>query len=98
MFIVALVGAFIFYVGLYLLWESSQSRLDSTAAILRSINNMLWLPQNTVFTIFRGLLLVAMLYVVGDFIFSAAKRAKRATRRRAEDEENVIRWKKPPRV
>jgi uncharacterized metal-binding protein len=95
MFIVALVGAFLFYAGLYLLYESTQSRLDSANAVLHAINNMLWVPQNTVFMIFRGLLIVATLYVVSDFLVSAAKRA---TRKRKEEEKNVLSWKKPPRV
>ncbi len=95
MFIVALVGAFIFYVGLYLLWESTQVPLDSVEAVLRAFNSMMWLPQNTVFMIFRGVLLIAVLYVIGDFIFSTAKRA---TRRRKNEEKNVLSWKKPPRV
>jgi uncharacterized metal-binding protein len=95
MFIVALLAAFVFYVGLYLLYESTQVRLDSASAVLHALNNMLWLPQNTVFTIFRGLLFIATLYVVGDFLLSAAKRA---TRRRNNEEKNVLSWKKPPRV
>ncbi len=95
MFIVALVGAFLFYVGLYLLWESSLVPLDSADAVLRALNHMMWLPQNTVFTIFRGILLVGTLYVVADFFLSAAKRA---TRKRNTEEKNVLSWKKPPRV
>lgn len=95
MFIVALLGAFLFYVGLYLLYESTQMRLDSANAVLKALNNMLWLPQTTVFTIFRGLLLIATLYVVVDFLVSSAKRA---TRKRDEKEKNVLSWKKPPRV
>lgn len=95
MFIVALLGAFLFYVGLYLVYESSQMRLDSANAVLRALNHMLWLPQTTVFTIFRGLLMIATLYVVGDFLLSATKRA---TRKRDKAEKNVLSWKKPPRV
>ncbi len=95
MFIIALLGAFVFYVGLYLIYESTQVRLDSVDAVLRALNSMLWLPQTTVFVIFRGILLIATLYVVGDFLLSAVKRA---TRRRTEAEKNVLSWKKPPRV
>lgn len=95
MFIVALLGAFLFYVGLYLLYESTQMRLDSASAVLHALNNMLWLPQTTVFMIFRGVLMVATFYVVGDFFYSAAKRA---TRKRNNHEKNVLSWKKPPRV
>ncbi len=95
MFIVALLGAFIFYIGLYLLWESTKVPMNSVDAVLRTLNQMMWLPQNTVFLIFRGVLLIGVLYVVGDLILSAAKRA---TRRRETEEKNVLSWKKPPRV
>lgn len=95
MFIVALLAAFVFYVGLYLVYESTQVRLDSVDAVLRALNNMMWLPQTTVFTIFRGLLIIATLYIVGDFLLSTAKRA---ARKRGETEKNVLSWKKPPRT
>jgi uncharacterized metal-binding protein len=95
MLIIALLGAFFFYVALYLIWESSQSRLDSVAAVLHALNNMMFLPQNVVFTIFRGLLFIAACYVVADMFRSAAKRA---TRKRNNQEKNVLSWKKPPRI
>ena len=95
MFIVALIGAFIFYVGLYLIYESTQMRLDSVDAVLRALNNMLWLPQNTVFTILRGLLIIATIYVICDFFVSGAKRI---TRKRDNTKKNVLSWKKPPRI
>lgn len=95
MLIVALLGAFIFYVALYLLWSSTQVPLNSLDALFRALNSMLWLPENLMFTIFRGLLLVVTLYVVADFIVSSAKRA---TRRRNNQEKNELSWKKPPRI
>ena len=95
MFIVALLGAFLFYVGLYLLWESTRVPLNSVDAVLRALNSMMWLPQNTVFTIFRGILLVGTLYVIADFILSATKRA---ARKRDNEEKNTLSWKKPPRT
>ncbi|HEX9996876.1 MAG TPA: hypothetical protein VGB45_07025 [Abditibacterium sp.] len=95
MLIVALLGAFIFYVGLYLLWSSNQVPLDSVSAVLGALNRMMWMPENLVFTIFRGLLLVAALYIFADSIISFAKRL---TRKRNNDEKNALSWKKPPRV
>lgn len=95
MLIVALLCAFIFYAGLFLLWESNRVPLDSMAAVLAAINRMLFLPENVVFVIFRGLLLVVTLYIVGDFLLSTAKRA---TRRREEEQKDKLSWKKPPRV
>ena len=95
MLIVALLAAFIFYAGLFLLWESNRVPLDSVAAVLAAVNRMLFLPENVVFVIFRGLLLVVTLYIVGDFLLSTAKRA---TRRRQEDQKDKLSWKKPPRI
>lgn len=95
MLIVALLCAFIFYAGLFLLWESNRVPLDSMAAVLAAVNRMLFLPENVVFVIFRGLLLVVALYIVGDFLLSSAKRA---TRRRKDDQKDGLSWKKPPRV
>lgn len=95
MLIIALLGAFFFYIALFLIWESTQTRLDSVNAILIALNNMMWMPQNVVFTTFRVILLVATGYVVLDIFRSAAKRA---TRKRNNDEKNEIGWKKPPRV
>lgn len=95
MFILALLGAFVFYVGLYLLYESTQMRLGSVDAVLRALNSMLWLPQTTVFVIFRGILIIATVYVIIDLLISTAKRA---TRKRRETEKNVLSWKKPPRA
>ena len=95
MLIVALLGALMFYVALYLLWSASQVPLDSLAAVLRTLNRMLWMPENLVFTIFRGLILAAALYVFADFIVSFARRA---TRKRDNAEKTELSWKKPPRA
>ena len=95
MLIFALLGAFLFYVALYLIWTSMQVRLDSVSAVLRAINAMMWAPESVVFTIFRGLIIAATFYVVADFLVSAAKRL---TRRRNNEEKNALSWKKPPRL
>ena len=68
MLILALLGAFIFYVGLYLLWEHVP--LDSLEAILRAIDRMFWMPTNTLFTIYRGILLIILAYVVLELFIS----------------------------
>ncbi len=94
MLIVALLLAFLFYAGLFLLWDSHRVPLDSVAAVLAALNRMLFLPENLVFTIFRGILLAVTFYLVADFLLSTAKRA---TRRRREQEKNELSWKPPPR-
>ncbi|HEX8463091.1 MAG TPA: hypothetical protein VF627_00605 [Abditibacterium sp.] len=95
MLIVALLGAFLFYVGLYLIWTSMHVRLDSVNAVLGALNEMLWAPESLVFTIFRGLIIAGTFYVVADFLVSGAKRL---ARRRSEHEKNALSWKRPPRI
>jgi uncharacterized metal-binding protein len=63
-----------------LVWEAAQSQLDGTASLLRAVNNMLFMPQEVVFVILRGLIIVAMLYVIADFFMASAKRNARRRR------------------
>ncbi len=50
---------------------------NGTASILRAFSNMLFMPQDSVFVILRGLIVIALCYVIADFLMSSAKRAKR---------------------
>lgn len=77
MLFIVIVLALIMYCGLYMMWEAAQSQLDGTASILRALNNMLFMPQEAVFVIFRGLILLALFYVIADFFMSSAKRIRR---------------------
>ena len=95
MLILVLVGALLFYMGLYLLWELSQSRLDTAEHWMRAINAMAVMPNNVVFVILRGLILVVALYVMGDFLMATARRSKRKKAERRESERgNRVNWKK----
>lgn len=76
LFLVVII-AFVLYCGLYLLWESAQSQLDGTASLMRAVTNMLFMPQDIVFVILRGLIVVVFFYVLADFFMSSAKRLKR---------------------
>ena len=77
MLFIVVVLALVMYCGLYLMWEAAQSQLDGTASILRAFNNMLFMPQDLVFVIFRGLVLLAIFYVLADLFLTSAKRVKR---------------------
>ena len=97
MLILVLVGAILFYAALYIVWEMSHSRLDTVESWLHVINAMAVMPDNLVFLILRGLILVAALYVFGDWIKSVAKNSKRRRKQRVEKErEQRLGWKKPP--
>ena len=97
MLILVLIGAILFYAALYILWEMSHSRLNTVESLLHAINAMAVMPDNLVFLILRGLILVGALYVFGDWIKSSAKKSKRRREKRREKEsEPRIGWKKPP--
>ena len=97
MLILVLIGAIVFYAALYILWEMSHSRLDTVESWLHVINGMAVMPDNLIFVILRGLILVAALYVFGDWVKSWGKNAKRKREKRREDARTPrIGWKKPP--
>lgn len=97
MLIFVLIGAILFYAVLYIVWEMSHSRLNTVESWLHVINSMAVMPDNIVFLILRGLILIAALYVFGDWINSFAKNNKRRKEKRLEQErEPRLGWKKPP--
>lgn len=97
MLILVLFGAILFYAALYIFWEMSHSRLNTVEQWLSMLNSMVVMPDHVVFVILRGLILVAALYVVSDFLLSSAKRGKRKRDLRREAERDTrLGWKKPP--
>lgn len=97
MLIFALIGAILFYVGVYILWEMSHSQLNTAESWLHAINSMAVMPDNLVFLILRGLILVAALYVFGDWLKTWGKKTKRKREKRIDKERNPrLGWKKPP--
>ncbi len=97
MLILVLLGAILFYAAIYVLWEMSHSRLNTVESWLHVINGMAVMPDNLVFVILRGLILVVALYVFGDWIKSFAQNSKRRREQRLAKERNPrIGWKKPP--
>ena len=97
MLILVLIGAILFYAALYILWEMSHSRLDTVENWMHVINGMAVMPDNLVFLILRGLILVGALYVFGDWIKSfAEKRRRRREARLNAARDPRIGWKKPP--
>ena len=97
MLILVLLGAILFYAGLYLLWELSHSRLNTVENWMSALNSMVVMPDHLIFVILRGLILVVTLYVVSDFLLSGARRSKRKRELRRETEQGLhLKWKKPP--
>ena len=97
MLILVLIGAILFYAALYIVWEMSHSRLNTVESWLHAINAMAVMPDNLVFLILRGLILVGALYVFGDWLKSFAQNTKRRREKRLADERDPrLGWKKPP--
>lgn len=97
MLILVLIGAIMFYAVLYIVWEMSHSRLNTVESWLHAINGMAVMPDNLVFLILRGLILIVALYVFCDWIKSFAHNTKKRREKRREDErEPRLGWKKPP--
>ena len=97
MLILVLIGAIVFYAVLYIVWEMSHSRLNTVESWLHVVNGMAVMPDNLIFLILRGLILVAVLYVFSDWLKTFALKTKRRREKRREDERDPrIGWKKPP--
>ena len=77
--------ALVLYFGLYMLWESANISLHGPEAFLRSLNNALFMPDNVVFLILRGLLLLTIFYFVADYVTSKVKYARRKAKLRETD-------------
>lgn len=88
MLILVLIGAIVFYAVLYVLWEMSHSRLDTVDSWLHVLNSMAVMPNNLVFLILRGLILVVALYVFGDWIKSWVEGNKRKRQARIDKESD----------
>jgi len=85
MLFIALILAACLYVALYLLWQASQPHLNNSTSFLRLINDMIVSPQEDIFVILRGLILIVFFYVAADFLYSTVRRSKMKLDRKAKD-------------
>jgi uncharacterized metal-binding protein len=84
LFVVCLI-ALVIYAVLYVVWEMTQNQVQVTAMpLLRALNNALFMPDNLVFVIFRGLILLTLFYVIADFFLTSAKRGLRRRQNREQ--------------
>lgn len=72
MLIVMLVGGVVLYVLLYVCYTLLEPHTTSGPLmnVLAALREATLMPQGTVFVIFRGLLLITLLYIVGDGLLS----------------------------
>ena len=69
---------------LYLVWESTQENLTTVQQWMGAIDRMIWMPHNLVFVILHALIVICVVYIIGDWVYSSARRAKRMTGERRE--------------
>lgn len=93
MLFIALIMAACLYVGLYLIWEASQSHLSGPTNILRLLNDMLITPRADIFFLLRGLILITLLYLIADFIYSSARGTRKKRRKNEETKISVAKTK-----
>jgi hypothetical protein len=77
MLIIALVIVALLYVGLYLIYEQAQGPINQSATFLARIESVILFPRDLIFRLLYLLILLTLAYLIWDFFFSAAKRAKR---------------------
>jgi hypothetical protein len=77
MVIVFLLAAIFFYIVLYLIYEYSKTQVHTIDGWLTIINNMIWMPDDIIFMMLRGLIIIVLFYVVIDTFIAGVKRTKR---------------------
>jgi uncharacterized membrane protein len=84
MVILLLLAAIAIYMGLYFAFDYFSHRLDTPTAWLASLNRMFLWPEDQIFSLFRFLLMLLVLYTLFDF---ARTTAKKGLKRKAPPEE-----------
>lgn len=92
MLIIALIGAIIFYVVVYILWAESYTSIDSMSSFMAQIEKMALAPQHVVFVILRGLILITAFYVVADLLLATSRKVVK--KRRSKEEKMQVTYKK----
>ncbi len=88
MLIIGLIAAAILYGLLYWIYVAAQPQLTGVASVLQLVNNMVTLPEPSVFFLLRWLLIITALYILIDFLLHPAKRKLHERRQRRRDEEH----------
>ena len=86
MLIIGLIGAAFLYVVLYFLYRAAEMQLVGASSTLAFINEMLFVPQGSIFLLLRCLILTTFLYVVADAFLHPARRQLRKSRQRRKDD------------
>ncbi len=88
MLIVGLIIAACLYALLYWVYLYAESHFTTLPGFLSYLNHLLFVPENNVFFILRGLLLITFFYVLADTLLSPARRGLFNARKRRADAEH----------
>ena len=81
--------AVVMYCVSYWLWAIAQTHPENLNDVIHVVSAMLFVPGETIFIIFRGVLIVTAFYLLAESLFTGARRLKS----REEDETNELRLK-----
>jgi hypothetical protein len=100
MLVIGLVIAFVIYVGLYWIYIAAQAHPPNATAtsFLSVLNQILLTPENNIFFLLRGLILVTFFYVLADLITSPARKGmknRRHARLNAERDAKAFKGVRP---
>ena len=83
------IVAVVMYCVSYWLYAIAQTHPQNWQEVIQVASAMLFVPGETIFVIFRGVLLITAFYLLADFFFSGARRLKN----RDEEEPHELKLK-----
>ena len=83
MLIIGFILALCFYVGLFFVYQATESQILGPLAML---NQMLLMPEPAIFLLLRGLIIITLFYIIADAMISPARRGIKNRRQKQEDE------------
>ena len=88
MLVILVILGFFLYFGLYYVWSLDQASTYQPFSLHSTVNDMVWMPQSTIFLILRGLLLIAAFYLVADFLYTSARNGVKHKKLLEEEAKN----------
>lgn len=77
LFVVVLVAA-VFYAALFMAWNAFRPQMETSAQVLASWRDVIFTtPDPSALMVLRQMIVIALVYLVFDFLFSAARRLHR---------------------
>lgn len=69
--------AIVMYCISYWLWTIAQTHPQNLNDVIQVVSGMLFVPGDTIFLIYRGILLVTAFYLFADFLYSGLRHSSK---------------------